>query len=99
MQMLMQKRLGDDLNHYNQDYIEKMFISIVTELAEIIEETPWKPWKSSAKLNQDKMQEEIIDLWHFVINMTIASGLSPEKLYEIFYKKNCINHKRQENGY
>jgi len=103
MQEKLQKRLGYDLQKisekHSQKYFNLMFIAIIEECVEIIRETPWKPWKKSMTFNQVKLQEEVIDLWHFIINLSIASGLTPQKLYDKFVEKNTVNHKRQDNGY
>jgi dimeric dUTPase (all-alpha-NTP-PPase superfamily) len=88
-----------NLNKPTNDDIRLMFIGIITEACEALENTNWKPWKKQSQLNIQNFQKEIIDLWHFVINLTIISGLNSETLYNNFLEKNIINKKRQDNEY
>lgn len=103
LQTRLQQRIYKDklpLININQEYIEKMFIGVVTELCESLENTPWKKqWKPSANLDNDKFRKEIIDLWNFVINYTLASGMTAEDVYHMFTEKNKENKRRQSNGY
>jgi len=93
----LQEKIGSDI--YSIEFIKDMFIGIITEACEALETTPWKPWKQSSKWHVNSFKEEIVDLWHFVINLTLASGMSPSELMVRFRRKNRTNHKRQDDGY
>ena len=83
-------------------YIRLMFIGIITEACEAIEQVDWKPWKKNTGINpiaSENFKEEIVDIWHFLINMTLASGMDAKELMERFNTKNKINIKRQEDKY
>lgn len=83
-------------------YIRLMFIGIVTEACEAIEQTDWKPWKKDTGVNtatSENFKEEIIDIWHFLINLTLASGMDADDVIQKFKAKNKINIKRQEDKY
>jgi len=100
----LQEKIGfhiEQMDCYRrQRYIEKMFIGMVTELSEAIEETPWKkPWKKSVVHNEEKFKQELIDAWHFLINLSIASGMDADELFKRYTEKHDINEKRQEDGY
>ena len=62
-------------------------------------ETNWKWWKKENKMNNDKIQEEIIDIWHFLIEISIEAGINSEKLVKKYIEKNQENLKRQVKGY
>jgi len=96
-QIDLQKRIGS--NFEDQQFIKDMTLAAIDELMEAIRETPWKPWKKTQEMNKENFKNEIIDVWHFVINLSISAGLSPKELYERFCEKNNENHKRQDRGY
>lgn len=75
--------------------------SIIAELGEILEVyQTWKNWrKEYPKINEEDLFLEIVDLWHFIINLTLFLGLDANKLYKTFLLKNKINHERQQNKY
>ncbi len=76
-----------------------MTMAAIDELMEAIRETPWKPWKKQQTLNAENFKAEIIDLWHFVINLSLAAGFDAQSLHTNFIIKNKENHKRQDNDY
>ena len=73
--------------------------ALVHEAIELQRETNWKWWKKESKMNNNKIQEEIIDIWHFLIQISIEAGLDSEKLVEKYIEKNQENLKRQVKGY
>ena len=73
--------------------------ALLHEAVELQRETNWKWWKSETKLNKDKIHEEIIDMWHFLIQVSIEAGLDSKALIEKYLDKNKENLKRQETGY
>jgi dimeric dUTPase (all-alpha-NTP-PPase superfamily) len=83
----------------NQQFINVMTIALIDELMEAIRETPWKPWKKQQQFNKSAYQDELIDAWHFLINLTLASGMTSSDLYNKFIEKNKENHSRQDRGY
>lgn len=97
MQKKFQKQLRNDI--YSQEYREKMIMACFAELNEMLSETPWKPWKKEQTYNIENFRHELIDLWHFVINLSLAVGYDKNTLYNDFIKKHNINIKRQKNGY
>jgi len=88
-------------------YIKEMNIHLITELHEALQELPYfKPWKDYSNMNwQDeekafqKFREELVDMWHFFMNIMLAAELYPNLLYEMYLDKNEENHTRQDNGY
>jgi len=73
--------------------------AIMHEAIELQRETNWKWWKKESEMNPEKIQEEIIDIWHFLIQVSIEVGLDSKKLIEKYIAKNEENLKRQVKGY
>jgi len=73
--------------------------ALVHEAIELQRETNWKWWKKETKTDIDKVQGEIIDIWHFMIQVSIEAGLDPKRLVEKYMEKNRENLSRQERGY
>ena len=73
--------------------------ALLHEAVELQRETNWKWWKKETKTDIDKVQQEIIDIWHFVIQVSIEAGLDSKKLIEKYMEKNRENLVRQERGY
>jgi dimeric dUTPase (all-alpha-NTP-PPase superfamily) len=74
-------------------------LALIAELVEMLDETGWKPWAASNHINRDAYRGEIIDMWHFFMNLCILGGVSPSDLYDGYIRKHNVNRERQENGY
>ena len=109
LQISLQKKFGNipfrDLKH-KQEFINLMILACLDELSESLRETAWKNpnyiscgWKNTQVFNEDKFKEELIDLWHFIINLSIASGMDEEELFLRFMDKNKENNLRKDRGY
>lgn len=97
MQRELVKKVGSD--NTTQEYINQMALALCAEVFEAIGETPWKPWKKQQTMNREKFKRELIDCWAFLINLTIASGMSEKNLMQLFKEKFEINMRRQDEGY
>ncbi len=73
--------------------------ALVHEAIELQRETNWKWWKKDKILDNEKLQEEIIDLWHFLIQLSIEAGFEPQMLISKYMEKNKENTGRQLRGY
>lgn len=88
-----------------QDYINMNLLSCYNELAEIQNETRWKHkeqkfgYKKDININIKRFNEEIIDLWHFIMNLYMAGGGTALTFYQEYMKKVNKNEKRQQNSY
>lgn len=70
------------------------------EIHEFIRELNWKPWKQTKKeVNIELVQKELIDAWHFLIELSLMWGLNSENVADLYLQKNLENHKRQDGGY
>ncbi|MDQ4073414.1 MAG: dUTPase [Thermoproteota archaeon] len=73
--------------------------ALIHEAIELQRETNWKWWKKEGTLDNSKIQEEIIDIWHFLLQISIEAGLNPESVVEKYSHKNKENLDRQVKGY
>lgn len=73
--------------------------ALLHEVVELQRETNWKWWKTPKDPNNENIQEEVIDLWHFLIQLSIEVGLDPDKIVQKYIKKNKENMERQKQGY
>ena len=111
MQQDLQKRLGADFSNMTPQervaFIKEHSIHLNQEINEMLYELPYfKPWKDYSKLTSGQTQEmlekarmELIDAWHFFMNIALALGMSSEQFYMMYSAKNRENHRRQDDGY
>ncbi len=100
----LQKELSSlmDLSRYPNTMEEKismLCIAIIHEAAELQRITNWKWWKKPTDFNVKEAKEELIDIWHFVIQASLELNLSPTEILDEYTKKNYINRDRQKHGY
>lgn len=69
------------------------------EIHEAMSETGWKPWATSKHINTDAFHGELVDAFHFFMNLCLASGLTAEELFHLYNKKLMKNIARQREGY
>lgn len=96
----MQKELQEKLSvTFDQGYINIMALALEDEIHEALRETPWKPWKKNQTMNQENYKKELVDAFHFFMNMCIAGNVTANDLYNGYIEKNKENHERKEAGY
>lgn len=87
------------------NFIKENVLAMTDELHELLAETSWKPWAKSEFLNEEKAFSELIDAWHFMMNIMIAitPDISDDHLANLFtasyFQKRDVNVQRQEDGY
>lgn len=86
--------MGDRLN-----FLTVMNLALQDELHEALAETGWKPWATSKHINEDAYKGELVDAWHFFMNLCLAAGMSADELHDRYIAKRLKNIKRQEDGY
>ena len=151
-----QKVLDEHINenHENiENRLEKKILAMLVEVGECANEwRGFKFWSNDQQPRKEKLLEELVDVWHFVlsigndigfnnykkikanridstlcdfnnlylfimdfyvqpslhqyqwlfiqlIDLSLSLGFTLEEIEEAYYKKNKINHERQENGY
>jgi dimeric dUTPase (all-alpha-NTP-PPase superfamily) len=100
----LQKGLAEmmNLDRYPKDVegrVAALCTAIVHEAIELQRTTNWKWWKKPTKFNEAEAREELIDIWHFVVQASLELKLSPDDILEEYKRKNEINRERQRNGY
>ncbi len=79
--------------------VSALSTAIIHEAIELQRLTSWKWWKKPAPFNEEAAQEELIDIWHFVVQASIELGMTPADILEEYKKKNEVNRNRQASGY
>jgi dimeric dUTPase (all-alpha-NTP-PPase superfamily) len=100
----MQKELASmmDLSRYPKSVegkISALSTAIVHEAAELQRLTNWKWWKKPVSFDSKAAREELIDIWHFVVQASIELGMDPSDIVDEYKKKNDVNRDRQKSGY
>lgn len=81
------------------DQVREQALAIITEVAEVLDETGWKPWASSNHINTDAYRGELIDVWCFFMNLCLLGGMTPDDLYRGYLRKLAVNIQRVADGY
>ncbi len=100
----MQRGLADmmNLDRYPPDTegrVSALCTAMIHEAVELQRTTNWKWWKAPSRFDAGEAREELIDVWHFVIQASIELGLTPDDIMEEYARKNEINRERQRTGY
>ena len=98
--------MSDDLKE-RAAFIRDHYVYLDQELQEMLYEVPFfKHWKDYSKMTDaeivaayDKAKEELVDAWHFFMNLMLGLGMSAEELYDGYLLKNKENIRRQNEGY
>jgi len=91
-----------DLDRYPKDTGDKvsaLCTAIIHEAVELQRLTNWKWWKTPTEFNEKEAREELIDIWHFVVQASLELNLTPDDILKEYEKKNEINRQRQKDGY
>jgi len=100
----LQKGLAEmmDLKRYPSDVegrVAALCTAIVHEAIELQRTTNWKWWKKPIEFNEAEAREELIDIWHFVVQASLELNLTPDDILKEYKRKNEINRDRQKKGY
>ena len=82
-----------------EERISFLCTAITHEAIELQRLTNWKWWKNPTKFDSEEAKEELIDIWHFVLQATIELDMTPDDIVEYYSKKNRINKKRKKMNY
>ena len=100
----LQKGLTEmmNLDRYPDDTegrISALCTAMIHEAIELQRTTNWKWWKKPMEFNQAEAREELVDIWHFLIQASLELGLTPDDILKEYQRKNEINRQRQKDGY
>lgn len=74
--------------------------ALQVELAEVLQELNWKPWKQTRKpVDMVKLKDELIDCLHFMLELLIIVGITADEAYKLYWQKMQVNLTRQAKGY
>ena len=82
--------------------VSALSTAIIHEAIELQRLTNWKWWKRPTPFDSEAAKaakEELIDIWHFVIQASIELGMTPSEVVSEYRKKNKLNRNRQASGY
>lgn len=80
-------------------HFKEMKIAFDSEMQEALDEMGWKPWATSRHFNEPGVQGELIDAWHFFMNLMLIAGLDSDTLFKKYQAKRLKNIARQQAGY
>ena len=100
----LQKGLTEmmNLDRYPNDIegrVASLCTAMIHEAVELQRTTNWKWWKKPTEFNQAEAKEELIDIWHFLIQASLELDLTPDDILKEYQRKNEINRQRQKDGY
>ena len=76
-------------------------LAMVSELVEILGCVNWKAWKRQRLdlPNVPALREELVDVFHFLVNLFLLWGMTPDDVLTLFEEKHNVNVARQKEGY
>ena len=84
------------LNFDLPTWVEKEVLAIVAELGELLGEVNFKWWKNPRPLDREAIKEEMVDILHFFVSLSLKLGIGPGELCEAYLAKNRENIRRQQ---
>jgi hypothetical protein len=88
------------------EYIRWNVLALEDELHEMLSEVGWKPWASSRDLNRDGYLKELVDAYHFLMNLILVVKGEDQTVDELacefarmYTAKREVNLRRQAEGY
>jgi hypothetical protein len=71
------------------------------ELHEFMDHTQWKPWSNRRGeiRDRDGAVEELVDVLHFIANLSVAMGITTAELNRVYEHKMAVNKQRQLDNY
>jgi dimeric dUTPase (all-alpha-NTP-PPase superfamily) len=68
------------------------------ETCEAIDSVAWKWWKKQDD-NWNNAKIELVDILHFLVSGFTILGMDAQEVFNLYMKKNELNHQRQVSGY
>lgn len=103
MQEKLNRRIGINLDHFNDEDKIKWILNysraLQQEVSELIDSVPWKWWAKYQKFDKQNARVEVVDIVHFLVSIAQVLGMSADDIFDAYCKKNAINHERQDSGY
>jgi dimeric dUTPase (all-alpha-NTP-PPase superfamily) len=89
---------------HNDQSIQSMrnnALALMMELAELVDSTPWKPWRSikSQSFDKDNAVREVVDIIFFLVGICENLGITPQEIEDKFIQVLKNNYARLDSGY
>ena len=94
-EMMSLDRYPDDV----EGRVTALCTAMIHEAVELQRTTNWRWWKKPTEFNKTEAREELVDIWHFLIQASLELGLTPDDILKEYQRKNEINRQRQKDGY
>lgn len=98
-----QKRLQREIENVNlpadrPDMIAFYALGLYSEIGEYLQaDKRWKLWKNGSKTcNKEEAQKELADIWLFLINLTLASDMDVDQIFNVCEQKYAEVLKRND---
>lgn len=86
-----------ELNFTDEEWVQKKCLAMISEISELLCEVNFKWWKNPKELDYKAIKEEMVDILHFLVGMSVNVGMTAQEMFDIYYAKNKENFDRQ-NG-
>lgn len=80
------------------DHYRITSLALVDEVMEALHHVPWKPWSKRTEWDWEELQEELVDVLAFLVQLCILAGMGPEDLKSGYFRKARTNEARQKSG-
>lgn len=94
--------LGLRSEEERQRYLASYIQLLEEEAIEFLRECPsrkfWRPSVKNKPVDYSKLYDELADMWHILVAISIISGVNSDKMFELFVEKNNINLERVKNN-
>jgi hypothetical protein len=100
-QIKLQEKTGNGIMpRLDPELVAAFSLGLISELGEVLQVyKAWKPWKQEdAPFDKQALDDEIADMWHFMINMSLSLGYAATDIVEIFNKKHREVEARDEHN-
>lgn len=103
-QIELNKRINPDLytDIKDPEVRRKWFLNfelaLRQESCEAVDSLNWKWWKKDEE-DWDNIKIELVDMLHFWVSMCTVADLNAQDVMDLYFKKNKLNHDRQNQGY
>ena len=81
------------------EWIRWNTLALEDELHEALAEVGWKPWATSKHVNREAFIAELVDAWHFFMNLMLVVDCTAEEFADRYFAKHQLNAERQAKGY
>ena len=83
------------LSFTREEWIQKLTLAMLSELAELLDEANFKWWKNPKQVDEHFVKEELIDILHFFVSMCLDAGMTPGEMHRLYLEKHQENLNRQ----